>query len=91
MAYLDGTQMDFVKEGLNDLIKIADVVPDDAKKRVDEIKAGLKDGSFNPFTGPVVDNAGKERLAKDQKADQAWLDKVDFYVKGVEGKVPAGK
>jgi basic membrane protein A len=80
-----------VKEGLNDLIKIADVVPDDAKKRVDEIKAGLKDGSFNPFTGPVVDNTGKERLAKDQKADQAWLDKVDFYVKGVEGKVPAGK
>jgi simple sugar transport system substrate-binding protein len=80
-----------VKEGLNDLIKIADVVPDDAKKRVDEIKAGLKDGSFSPFTGPVVDNTGKERLAKDQKADQAWLDKVDFYVKGVEGKVPAGK
>jgi len=80
-----------VKEGLNDLIKIADVVPEDAKKRVDEIKAGLKDGSFNPFTGPVVDNTGKERLAKDQKADQAWLDKDDFYVKGVDGKVPAGK
>jgi simple sugar transport system substrate-binding protein len=80
-----------VKEGLNDLIKIADVVPADAKKRVDEIKAGLKDGSFHPFTGPVVDNTGKERLAKDQKADQAWLDKVDFFVKGVEGKVPTGK
>ena len=80
-----------VKEGLNDLIKIADVVPDDAKKRVDEIKAGLKDGSFSPFTGPIVDNTGKERLAKDQKSDQAWLDKVDFFVKGVEGKVPAGK
>ncbi|MCU0930041.1 MAG: BMP family ABC transporter substrate-binding protein, partial [Burkholderiaceae bacterium] len=45
-----------VKEGLNDLIKIADVVPEDAKKRVDEIKAGLKDGSFEPFTGPIVDN-----------------------------------
>ncbi len=80
-----------VKEGLNDLVKIADVVPADAKKRVDEIKAGLKDGSFNPFTGPIVDNTGKERLAKDQKADQAWLDKVDFYVKGVEGKIPRGK
>ena len=80
-----------VKEGLNDLIKINDAVPADAKKRVDEIKAGLKDGSFSVFTGPVVDNAGKERLGKDQKADQAWLDKIDFFVKGVEGKVPAGK
>ena len=80
-----------VKEGLNDLIKIADVVPEDAKKRVEEIKAGLKDGTFEPFTGPVVDNTGKERLAKDQKADRAWKDKVDFFVKGVEGKVPTAK
>jgi len=80
-----------VKEGLNDLIKIADVVPEDAKKRVEEIKAGMKDGSFEVFTGPIVDNTGKERLAKDQKADQAWRDKIDFYVKGVEGKVPTGK
>ena len=81
-----------VKEGMNDLIKIADVVPADAKKRVDEIKAGLKDGSFDPFTGPILDNAGKERLAKDTKSDQAWRDKIDFYVKGVEGQIPsAGK
>ncbi|MCI1193434.1 BMP family ABC transporter substrate-binding protein [Calidifontimicrobium sp. SYSU G02091] len=77
-----------VKEGLNDLIKIADIVPEAAKKRVEEIKAGLKDGSFEPFTGPIVDNTGKERLAKDQKADQAWKDSVDFFVKGIEGKVP---
>jgi basic membrane protein A and related proteins len=80
-----------VKEGTNDLIKIADVVPEAAKKRVEEIKAGLKDDSFNPFTGPIVDNTGKERLAKDAKADQAWRDKVDFYVKGVDGKIPSGK
>jgi simple sugar transport system substrate-binding protein len=80
-----------VKEGLNDLIKINDVVPEDAKKRVEEIKAGLKDGSFEVFTGPVTDNTGKVRLPKDQKADQEWKDKVDFYVKGVEGKVPTGK
>jgi basic membrane protein A len=80
-----------VKEGMNDLIKINDVVPEAAKKRVEEIKAGLKDESFNPFTGPIVDNTGKERLAKDAKADQEWRDKVDFYVKGVEGKIPSGK
>jgi basic membrane protein A and related proteins len=80
-----------VKEGLNDLIKIADVVPEETKKKVETIKAGIKDGSFEVFTGPIMDNTGKERLAKDQKADQAWKDKIDFYVKGVEGKVPSGK
>lgn len=80
-----------VKEGLNDLIKVADVVPEDTKKKVESIKAGLTDGSFEVFTGPILDNTGKERLPKDQKADQAWKDKIDFYVKGVEGKVPSGK
>ncbi len=80
-----------VKEGTNDLIKIADVVPEDVKKKIEELKAGMKAGTFEPFTGPVMDSAGKERLAKGAMADQAWKDKVDFYVKGVEGKIPSGK
>jgi basic membrane protein A and related proteins len=80
-----------IPEGQNDLVKIADVVPADIKAKVDELKAGMKAGTFNPFTGPVVDNTGKERLAKDGKADDEWLGKIDFYVKGVEGKIPSGK
>ena len=80
-----------VAEGQNDLIKINDVVPADVKAKVDEIKAAIKGGTFEPFTGPITDSAGKERLAKDIKADDDWKGKVDFYVKGVEGKIPAGK
>jgi simple sugar transport system substrate-binding protein len=79
------------KEGVNEVVKIADAVPEDLKKKIAEIKAGLKDGSFEVFKGPIADNTGKERLAKDTNADQAWKDKIDFYVKGVEGKVPSGK
>jgi simple sugar transport system substrate-binding protein len=78
-----------VKEGLNDLIKINDVVPAEAKAKVDEIKAGLKSGEFEPFTGPIMSNDGKEVLAAGVKADRAWLDGVNFYVKGVAGKVPS--
>jgi basic membrane protein A and related proteins len=78
-------------EGQNDLVKISDQVPAETKEAVMATKAKIKDGSFNPFTGPVVDNTGKERLAKDGKADDEWLGKIDFYVKGVEGKIPSGK
>jgi simple sugar transport system substrate-binding protein len=80
-----------VKEGQNDLVKISDVVPADTKAKIDEIKGKMKAGDFEVFTGPVVDNAGKERLPKDSKADQDWKDKIDFYVKGVDGKIPAAK
>ncbi len=80
-----------VKEGQNSLAKVADFVPEGAKKKVDEIKGGMNAGTFEVFTGPIMGADGKERLAKDVKADQAWIDKVDFYVKGVEGKIPSGK
>ena len=79
------------KEGMNDLVKIADFVPAEAKADVERIKAGLKDGSFAVFKGPIVDNTGKEVLAKDAVADDAWKGGISFYVKGVEGKVPSGK
>ena len=79
-----------VKEGQNALVKISDAVPADVKEQVEKLSAGMKDGSFAAYTGPVVDNTGKERLPKGEVATQEWLDKIDFYVKGVEGKVPTG-
>lgn len=77
-----------VKEGLNDLIKISPEVPKDVVKLVNDVKAGIKAGTFEPFTGPVIDNKGNTVLADGKKADQAWRDRVGFFVKGVEGNVP---
>ena len=79
------------KEGANDLIKINSVVPESAKKRVDEIKAGLKAGTFAVFRGPLKDSSGKVVLEKDVIADDAWKGKINFYVEGVEGKIPSSK
>ena len=79
------------KEGMNDFIKTPDTVPEPIRAKVDAIKAGLKDGSFAVFKGPLSDNTGKEVLAKDVVADDAWKGGVNFYVKGVEGKPPSGK
>src|SRR4051812_25586897 len=80
-----------VKEGAIDFVSVAADVPEDAKKKLDEVKAGLKSGSFVIWKGPIVDNAGKEVLPKDKAADDEWLGGINFYVKGVEGKVPGGE
>ena len=77
-----------VKEGAIDLLKIADDVPQDIKDRVAKARAGLKDGSFAVWTGPVKDNTGKELLGAGQVADDKFLTGINFYVAGVEGKVP---
>ncbi|MFM1907756.1 MAG: hypothetical protein RLZZ591_1433 [Pseudomonadota bacterium] len=80
-----------VKEGAIDIVSIAEDVPADIKTKVEEIKAGLKDGSFSVWKGPIVGQNGKEILAKDAVADDKFLSGVNFYVKGVEGKIPGGK
>ncbi len=80
-----------VKEGAIDFVSLAADVPDEAKQQLEKVKAGLKDGSFSIWKGPIVDNTGKEVLAKDAVADDKFLTGVNFYVKGVEGKVPGDK
>lgn len=77
-----------VKEGAIDMVSVAEDVPAEVKAKVDTIRAGLKDGSFSIWKGPIVDQSGKEVLAADAVADDAFLGGVKFYVKGVEGKVP---
>ncbi len=76
------------KEGAIDLVSVADDVPAEIKAKIDTIKAGLKDGSFHPWTGPIVGQDGKEVLAAGTVADDAFMGGIKFYVKGVEGKVP---
>ncbi|RZU02452.1 BMP family ABC transporter substrate-binding protein [Rivibacter subsaxonicus] len=80
-----------VKEGAIDMVSIATDVPAETKAKVDAVKAGLKDGSFAIWKGPILGSDGKELIAKDAVADDKFLSGVNFYVKGVEGKVPSGK
>ena len=79
-----------VKEGAIDMVSVAADVPEDARKKLDEVKAGLKDGSFVIWKGPILGQDGKEVVAKDTVADDKFLGGVNFYVKGVEGKIPGG-
>jgi simple sugar transport system substrate-binding protein len=63
-------------------------LPADVKTLVAERKKAIIDGSAPIWKGPVVDNTGKEVVAKDAVADDAFLHGIKFYVQGVEGKVP---
>lgn len=80
-----------VKEGAIDIVSIAEDVPAETKAKVAEVKKGLADGSFVIWKGPITDNAGKVQVAKDAVADDKFLGGLNFFVKGVEGKVPGAK
>ena len=77
-----------VKEGAIDLVSIAEDVPAETKAKVEEVKKGLADGSFVIWKGPIAGQDGKPVLEKDAVADDKFLGGINFYVKGVEGKIP---
>ncbi len=80
-----------VKQGAIDLVSVSDKVPADVKAKVDAARAGLKDGSFHPWKGPVVGQDGKNVVEKDVTPDDKFMLGINFYVKGVDGKVPSDK
>ncbi|WP_284336750.1 BMP family ABC transporter substrate-binding protein [Comamonas sp. NoAH] len=77
-----------VKEGAIDLVSVAEDIPAEVKAKMEEAKAGLKAGTLQIWKGPLTSNDGKEILADGAVADDAFLSSINFYVKGVEGKVP---
>lgn len=78
-----------VKQDSINLVSVPDDVPASAKKRLEEVKDGLRKGTFAIWKGPIVDQAGKERVASNVEATDQFLERIDFYVKGVEGNLPS--
>jgi basic membrane protein A and related proteins len=68
-----------------DLGEWGDAVPEEVRAAVDELRPQLLDETLNPYTGPIVDNTGTERLAEGETLDaqQAYL--VDWAAEGVSG------
>lgn len=78
-----------MKEGAVDLVGVPASVPAALRMRVDEVRHGLRTGSFEIWRGPLTDNRGRQVLGPGQLADDAFLRRMSFYVKGVEGQLPS--
>ena len=72
-------------------VSIAATVPEAIKKKVEDVKAGLKDGTFAIWKGPIADQGGKSLLKAGETADDKFLHGINFYIKGVKGKLPTAK
>jgi basic membrane lipoprotein Med (substrate-binding protein (PBP1-ABC) superfamily) len=77
-----------VREGLGSMIAIApfgSAVPEPTRALVTAAADKVEKG-YNPFTGPLADNTGTERI----KAGESWggdkMGNFDWYVAGVIGK-----
>ncbi|RWC40212.1 MAG: BMP family ABC transporter substrate-binding protein [Mesorhizobium sp.] len=90
-AALDGTwKPDNVWLGIKDgAVKLAPFtnMPDDVKAMAEATTKKIADG-WNPFTGPVAKQDGTPWLKDGEVADDGTLLGMNFYVKGVDDKLP---
>jgi simple sugar transport system substrate-binding protein len=78
-----------MKDGMIKVEAFSESVPKDVVELVEAKAAAIKAGEFHPFTGPIASNDGKEIAAKGVVLADEQLGKMDFYVQGVVGQVPA--
>ena len=62
-------------------------VPEDVKKLVLDTVEGLRDGTINPFTGPISDQDGTERIAAGVTPSDPELQGIPYLVEGVKGNI----
>jgi basic membrane protein A len=79
-----------MKDGMIKVEAFNASLPKEIVERVDAKAAAIKAGEFHPFTGPIRSNDGREVAAKGAVLTDEQLGKMDFYVEGVVGQVPAG-
>ncbi len=63
-------------------------IPPEVVAIADAAKAGIMDGSLNPFAGPIRNQAGDLVIAEGEAVPDGDLLSMDWYVEGVQGSIP---
>jgi len=63
-------------------------MPDDVKAMAEATEAKIKSGELKPFTGPINKQDGSAWLKAGESADDGTLLGMNFYVEGVDDKLP---
>jgi len=77
-----------IPEGEVALSPFSDRIPADVQDEANAMIAGIADGSFHPFTGPINRQDGTAWLAEGETASDGDLLSMGFYVEGMNGEIP---
>ena len=92
-AHLDGSwkatdTWGGMADGMMALAPFGADVPEDVQALVKEKQAEIVAGTLHPFAGPIKDNEGNVKVAEGATMSDEDLLGMNWYVEGVQGKVP---
>ncbi|EON11600.1 BMP family ABC transporter substrate-binding protein [Pandoraea sp. SD6-2] len=78
-----------IKEDEINLVAINDkTVPEAARKAVTARHDAIRDGKYDPFTGPIKGQDGKEIVPAGKTLNDDEKHQINWFVEGVEGSLP---
>ncbi|MCP5085775.1 MAG: BMP family ABC transporter substrate-binding protein [Rhodobacteraceae bacterium] len=77
-----------IPEGMVAIGEFSEVIPEDVRNQVQEMKDGIAAGTYHPFTGPINKQDGSAWLADGEIADDGTLAGMNFYIEGIVGDIP---
>jgi basic membrane protein A len=77
-----------IADGFIDLAPINPVVPQSVQDKVTQLKQQIRTGQFHPFTGPVVAQDGSQVVPAGEVMSDEALGQMNFYVQGVNSRLP---
>ncbi|MDR7027619.1 BMP family ABC transporter substrate-binding protein [Rhizobium rosettiformans] len=91
-AVIDGTwtsaqTFDGLKDGILSMAPYTNM-PDDVKAMAMDTEAKIKSGELKPFSGPINKQDGSAWLKEGESADDGTILGMNFYIEGVDDKLP---
>lgn len=76
------------KDDILQIVAVNPALSPEIKTAITDTHAKIKSGEFEPFTGPLKDNTGKEVVAAGHKMTDKELSGMNWYVEGIDAKIP---
>lgn len=77
-----------IKDNALSVAGLGKSLTEDQKKRILAKQDAIRDGSFQPFKGPIAANDGKQAVAADVVLDDKQIKSMNFLVKGIDTTIP---
>ena len=85
-VYQSSVKLAGIEAGWAKLAPFGSEVPDETRQLVLDTVDELRDGSLQPFTGPIYDQNGTARIAEGEVATDEYLQGVDWLAEGIVGR-----
>ena len=85
-VYKSSVKLAGIEAGWAKLAPFGAGVPEETRTLVLDTVEGLRDGSIQPFTGPIYDQDGTVRIAAGETATDEYLRGVDWLAEGIVGR-----